>query len=265
MRYSSLLLAAFLAAFTLTGCSGDVPDLLSPDDSSVLFHHRPDHAGGPGGGGGGGGDDPEDPEDPGDDGQNLATSWEILALLDGEPTAITGDGRAGGPYVDGECGVSSIVNVEGGSDDALLRTDWRRIHPRDGGTCDGRDPRVFTVDLSAAVEGAPDRGTVEGTFGNINRVGRVAPGEVTTDFGAAFNLSGCNLRMGVGKDGEPWPGTDEVEIAAGTNDEGVTVWTVRSTGQHRAMCVTDFETKEGDLYVVPFHIVIADLERDPAF
>lgn len=256
MRYCLIPLVAVLVPLTLASCVDDVPEPLGPDDSSVLFHHRPDHPGGPGGGGG---------EDPDDDGQNLATSWEIQDVLEGESTAITGDGRADGPYVDGECGVSSIVNVEGGSDDGLLRTDWRRIHPRDSDMCDGRDPRYFEVDLTAAVDGAPDRGTVEGTFGNINRVGRVAPGEVTTEFGAAFNLSGCNLRMGVGKDGEPWPGTDPVEIAAGTNDDGATVWTVRSTGEHRAMCVTDFEAKGGDLYEVPFHIVITDLERDPAF
>jgi hypothetical protein len=173
--------------------------------------------------------------------------------------------------VDGECGVSSIINVEGGSDDALLRTSWRRIHPRDSGACGGRDARVFFVDLTDTVDGAPDRGVRQGTFGNVNRVGRVAPDDGPThEFGAAFNLSGCNLRVGRIKDAdENWPGTDDVRIARGTNAAGQTTWTVESTGGHVAMCVTDFGdgspgSIECDLYVVPFQITITDLKRAPA-
>lgn len=156
-----------------------------------------------------------------------------VAFRDAPTDNITSDGKFGGVYTNGQCGVSATFNLQ----DLRLATQQNPITGRDKPTCG--DPRIIFLAFHDP-DGLPD-GT--SAFLNVDHVQTVTADSGTVERHAQFNGT-CNR---VVFDPAEFPGTSRVLVTRAAAD----AWTVEAPQAATAYCVG-----RGKLYVLPFQIMI---------
>jgi hypothetical protein len=171
---------------------------------------------------------------------------------DGTGYNIRSDDR--GIYVDRECGVSATLNLE----DARLKPDAAKIHPKEKGTCGGRDSRFVTVDFADLVTNSPpspqDSNVVEGTFMIVDHVEMVTVDSLTVRRRARFQMPGCGM-------GLRFNSTEEVSEEFPVNDVEVTrtsadTWTVKTQPWPNDVAVCVGVGGERRYYHMPFSLTV---------
>jgi hypothetical protein len=146
---------------------------------------------------------------------------------------IRSDGRFGGAYGDGACGVAATFNLL----DLRLATQQNPIMGKNKATCGA--PRVIALTFHDS-DGLPD-GTAN--FLNVDHVQTVTADSGTVERHAQFN--GTCSRVVFNPD--EFPGTSRVLVTRVAAD----TWTVEAPQTATAYCVG-----RGKLYVLPFQITI---------
>jgi hypothetical protein len=156
-----------------------------------------------------------------------------VAFRDAQTDNVTSDGRFGGAYTNGQCGVSATFNLL----DLRLATQQNPITGKDKAACG--DPRSIELAFHDP-DGLPD-GT--SNFLNVDHVQTVTADSGTVERHAQFN--GTCSRVVFNPD--EFSATSRVLVTRVAAD----TWTVEAPQTATAYCVG-----RGKLYVLPFQITI---------
>jgi hypothetical protein len=180
---------------------------------------------------------------------NRASSFEWASGLSVQP-----DGK--GPYTHGECGVSSVTQLDNDGGDAFNHPskDWSRLGRTVRQAC-GNAPRSLIVDYGDGV-----RETVSYLY--VRRLWWFGHEEKLNSSPVFSNWIGtADLRVGA-RCGLLWYGRHEgsakLQITETTSSSGTRQWIVQTQGEGLAYC-----DNTGTLVPMPFTVTVTDLARAP--